>query len=126
VIVARSAPGRVLRAVRGGEIDVVMSWERAAELRDVLDRPKLAAYDLADEGVRDLLSLTAPDLPTVRVEVGLRDVDDVPVVSAAVAGRANVIVTGDRDLPDDAGSAAGWRSGASKSSLRSNWWRGSR
>ena len=107
MIVARSAPGRVLRAVRGGEIDVVMSWERAAEPRDVLDRPKLAAYDIADEGVRDLLSLIAPDLPTVRVEVGLRDVDDVPVVSAAVAGRANVIVTGDRDLLDDAG-LRGW------------------
>ena len=79
----------------------------AAELRDVLDRPKLAAYDLADEGVRDLLSLTAPDLPTVRVEFDLRDVDDVPVVSAAVAGRANVIVTDDRDLLDDAG-LRGW------------------
>ena len=76
--------------------------------------------------MRDLLTLTARDLPTVHVDVDVRDVDDVPVVAAAVAGRANVIVTGVRDLPDDAGSAAGWRSGASKLSLRSNWWRGSR
>ena len=57
--------------------------------------------------MRDLLSLTAPELPTVRVEVDLCDVDDVPVVAAAVAGRANVIVTGDRDLLDDAG-LRGW------------------
>jgi uncharacterized protein len=107
LIVPRSAPGRVLRAVRGGEIDVVISWELAAELRDVLDRPKLATYDLADEDVRDLLSLTARDLPTVHIEVDVRDVDDVPVMAAAVGGRANVIVTGDRDLLDDA-ELRGW------------------
>jgi predicted nucleic acid-binding protein len=49
-----------------------------------------------------LLSLTAPDLPTVEVDLELRDPDDVAVVVAAVAGRADAIVTGDRDLLDDA------------------------
>jgi putative PIN family toxin of toxin-antitoxin system len=88
--------------VSGGELDVVISWELAAELRDVLDRPKIRGYELADEDVRDLLSLTARDLPAVDVDVEVRDADDVPVVAAAVAGQADVIVTGDRDLLDDA------------------------
>jgi putative PIN family toxin of toxin-antitoxin system len=84
-----------------GEIDPVVSWELAAELRDVLRRPKLRPYSLGDEDVRELLGLVAADLPTVDVEVELRDPDDVPVVAAAVAGRAEAIVTGDRDLLDD-------------------------
>jgi putative PIN family toxin of toxin-antitoxin system len=87
--------------VSSGEIDVVISWDLAAELRDVLERPKIRRHELADEDVRDLLSLTARDLPAVDVDVEVRDADDVPVVAAAVAGRADVIVTGDRDLLDD-------------------------
>jgi putative PIN family toxin of toxin-antitoxin system len=79
----------------------VISWELAAELRDVLDRPKLHRYELTKDDVRDLLSLTAPDLPTVDLEVEVRDPDDVPVVAAAVAGHADAIVTGDRHLLDD-------------------------
>ena len=49
-----------------------------------------------------LLGYLAPLLPTVEVDVTLRDPKDVPVVVAAIAGRADAIVTGDRDLLDDA------------------------
>jgi predicted nucleic acid-binding protein len=41
-------------------------------------------------------------LPDVEVEIELRDKDDAPVVAAAVAAHAEAIVTGDRDLLDDA------------------------
>lgn len=81
---------------------MVISWELAAELRDVLRRPKIRRYSVGDEDARDLLSLIAADLPLVEVDVELRDPDDVPVVAAAVAGSAEAIVTGDRDLLDDA------------------------
>ena len=36
----------------------------------------------------------------------VRDPKDAPVIAAAVAGRADVIVTGDRDLLGDAGLRA--------------------
>lgn len=81
---------------------MVISWELAAELRDVLRRPKIRRHSVGDEDARDLLSLIAADLPLVEVDVELRDPDDVPVVAAAVAGSAEAIVTGDRDLLDDA------------------------
>jgi predicted nucleic acid-binding protein len=38
----------------------------------------------------------------VDVDVDIRDAEDAPVVAAAVAGRADAIVTGDADLLDDA------------------------
>lgn len=80
----------------------VLSWELAEELVDVVGRAKLRRYEISEEDVRDLLTLLAPDLPTVDVEVGLRDTADVPVVAAAIAGNAEAIVTGDKDLLDDA------------------------
>jgi putative PIN family toxin of toxin-antitoxin system len=80
----------------------VISWELAAEVRDVLARPKLRDYDVSGQDVRDLFSLISTDLPSVDVEVELRDPDDAAVVAAAVAGGADAIVTGDRDLLDNA------------------------
>jgi predicted nucleic acid-binding protein len=58
-------------------------------------------YLLAATDALDLLRTLARTLPTVDVEVEVRD-PNAPVIAAAVAGRADVIVTGDRDLLDDA------------------------
>jgi putative PIN family toxin of toxin-antitoxin system len=69
---------------------------------EVLSRPKLARYQLAANDVLDLLRTLARTLPTVDVGTDIRDPDDAPVVAAAVAGRADAIVTGDADLLDDA------------------------
>jgi len=91
----------VLTAVRQGSIETVGSWELAEELASVLRRPKLRRYDISAADARDLLVLLARDLPDVDVTVDLRDPDDAPVVAAAVAGRADAIVTGDRDLLED-------------------------
>lgn len=48
-----------------------------------------------------MLVLLAPLLPSIEVRLSLRDPDDAPVVSSAIAGGADAIVTGDRDLLDD-------------------------
>jgi predicted nucleic acid-binding protein len=48
-----------------------------------------------------------PLLPDVDVDVDLREPDDAPVMAAALAARADAIVTGDRDLLDDA-DLRGW------------------
>ena len=87
--------------MRNRELEVVISWDLAAELRDVLGRPKLRDYEVSGDDVRDLLSLIAAGLPSVDVEVELRDPDDAAVVAAAIAGGAEAIVTGDRDLLDN-------------------------
>jgi predicted nucleic acid-binding protein len=68
----------------------------------VLRRPKLRRYELSRQDIEDVLLILSPALPEVDVDVPLRDPADVPVVAAAVVGRAEAIVTGDRDLLDDA------------------------
>ena len=101
LIVPQSAPGRVVEAVWRREIEPVLSWELVEEIADVLARPKLQKYEVPPDTLTALLQLVAPALPTVEMEVELRDPDDAPVVAAAIAGRAEIIVTGDRGLLDD-------------------------
>ena len=91
----------MLEAARRGEIELVLSWELVEEIVDVLGRPKLARYQVDADTVRALLGFLAPSLPTVEVDVASRDPGDVHVLQAALAGGADVIVTGDRDLLED-------------------------
>ena len=51
--------------------------------------------------MRAVLVLLAPLLPSVDVDVPIRDPDDAPAVHAALAARADAIVTGDLDLLED-------------------------
>ncbi len=83
------------------------SWELARELADAARRPKLDRYRISERDLEDLLVLLSPTLPAVDVDVPLRDEDDAPVVAAAVAGRADAIVTGDADLLED-GELRAW------------------
>ena len=101
------APAQVLQAIRDGRLEIVASWELAEELADVLRHPKLRRYGLTEHDVEDVLVLLAPFLPTVEVDVDLRDPRDAPVVAAALAGAADAIVTGDSDLLADE-ALRGW------------------
>ena len=102
LILPRSAPGAVLAAARERRFTVIASWELAEELVEVLARPKLARYGITAADVADVLRLLAPTLPATELDLPIRDPGDAPVVGAAVAGRARAIVTGDRDLFEDA------------------------
>ena len=91
-----------MEAVRAGRIDAAATWDLAAELVAVLGRPKLRKYRITSQDVEDVLVLLGAILPDVDIDVELRDPRDAPVVAAAVATGADAIVTGDRDLVEDA------------------------
>ena len=92
----------MLDAVRRGDIEPVVSWELARELAEVLRRPRIRRYGITEADIDDVFAVVGPLLPDVDVAVEIRDPDDAVVVGAALAGAAEVIVSGDRDLLDDA------------------------
>lgn len=95
-------PGRVLETVRRGELVAVVSWDLAQEIVAVLRQPEIRRYGVTDADIDDVVAVLGPLLPDIDVAVEVRDPDDAAVVGAALAGAAAAIVTGDRDLLDDA------------------------
>ncbi|MDT8368786.1 MAG: putative toxin-antitoxin system toxin component, PIN family [Longimicrobiales bacterium] len=82
------------------EHQLVLGEAVLTELRRVLDKKMRMQPELADEAVAFLrkeavIVSSAPTLPLT-----MRDADDVVVLSEAVAGLAEVVVTGDRDILD--------------------------
>ena len=77
-----------------------MSWELARELVAVLRRPEIPRYGITEADIDDVLAVLGPLLPDVDVDVKIRDPSDTVVVAAALAGAADLVVTGDRDLLD--------------------------
>ncbi len=64
----------------------------------MLRRPKLMdRYGITEQDVHDVLVLLAPFLPSVETDAPVRDPE---VVSTALTARADVIVTGDKDLAE--------------------------
>jgi putative PIN family toxin of toxin-antitoxin system len=94
-------PGRILAAVRDRRMVALASWALAEEIIEVLRRPALAQYGLTEADVEDVTRLLGPLLPTVELEVAVRDPDDAPVIAAAVSAAADTAITGDADLLAD-------------------------
>ena len=94
-----SLPGRaVFTALRVAEL--LLSIETLTELHEVLHRPKFNKYLTVEEREAFLTALT---MRATMVEVSIqiddcRDPKDNKFLELAVAGRAECIVTGDKDL----------------------------
>lgn len=96
--------GPVLQFLRDKAYTLVYSEPLFEELVDVLGRPRIRQkYHVGTQDVEALLMLLMlrgeAVVPDRRI-VACRDVKDGKVLEAAVAGRADRIVTGDKDLLD--------------------------
>jgi uncharacterized protein len=92
------APGAVLDAALAGRFDLVTSTALLDELRRVLAYPKLQAVIGQTSELVELITLAAIVVePTETVDI-VRDPDDNGLIEAALAGDADVIVSGDQDL----------------------------
>lgn len=99
LISGEGPPGQLLAAVRREGITLVTSEFQIEELRAVLAREHLKPYIRVEEA-DDLLyhlravGMVADELPEVTAS---RDPKDNPILAAAVAGQADLLVSGDKD-----------------------------
>ena len=103
---ATGPSGACLQAVRAQRLELVISPEIIAEVRDVLTRPKTLrkfptlTAEAVEVFVRDVegRSIILSDVP--RVFALERDPKDEPYLNLAVASGASYLATWDRDLLD--------------------------
>ena len=97
-------PGRILAAVAHGQVQLFLSEQLLAELREVLQRRKFAARlalkQLSPETALACVQAGARVIPapTIPKSASLRDPDDIAVLACAVSAAVDVIITGDNDL----------------------------
>lgn len=104
-------PGQLLSAVKRGDLALVTSEYQLDELRQVLAREKLRPY-IRPEEAQDLIdNLEAAgtlisELPECELSP---DPADNPILATAIAGKANLIVSGDKTDMLALGQAGGIR-----------------
>jgi putative PIN family toxin of toxin-antitoxin system len=104
VIRPQGTVGPMLLRLRQGEYTLLTSRALLEELIDVLNRPRIRGkYHLTDQDIQTVVGLLLlrgeQVMPTERI-VTCRDPRDDKFLEVAVAGKADVIVSGDQDLLD--------------------------
>lgn len=98
-----SVPGRIVRAVWEGNLELLLSAPWRAELAAVLQYPKikkrLAAAGVDSAPFLELLPFFTTEVVIGDVAVSMpRDADDQMVLETLVAGQGEWLITGDKDL----------------------------
>ena len=109
LITKGTPPDRLYQAWLRGEIELITSVAQIAELAAVLARPRLQKYLDADEAAAiieniDTRAVILDDLPSVDLSP---DPKDNPILAAAIAGNADLIVSGDKKHLLELGAAEG-------------------
>ena len=109
LITRNTPPDKLYQAWLRGEIELVISDAQVAEIHDVLSRPRLRRFldaDEADAIVENIATraLVITELPVVNVSP---DPKDNPVLASAIAGKAELIVSGDKKHMLDLGEVEG-------------------
>ena len=98
LITKGTPPDRLYQAWLRGEIELVTSTVQMAEMADVVARPRLQKFLDADEAAAIVENIGAralvlDDPPMVNLSP---DPKDNPILAAAIAGKADLIVSGDK------------------------------
>jgi len=110
LITERGHPARLLDAVRRGQVVWVTAPVQVDEVLDVLARPKIAqrltvgARDQLARLLNDIAHVIPGVLPAVNVSV---DPDDNLILAIALAGQANLVVSGDKKHMVNVGTIEG-------------------
>jgi len=98
LISKKSSPYLLYQGWRKGQFTLITSEEQLKELKQVLQYPKLRKFINQDEAAIMVSALyeftvTVADLPEVNYS---QDSDDNLIIATAIAGKADLIVTGDK------------------------------
>ena len=91
-------PGRILASIKQEGLTLITSAAQLDELRNVLGRERLRPWIRPEEAqdlIRNLEAVgeVVTDLPDVNASP---DPDDNPILATAIAGKADLIVSGDK------------------------------
>jgi len=102
LIMPHGTVGPMLQRLRWGDYTILYSWPMLDELVDVLNRPRISRkYGLSQDDIKTVLSLIllrGEAVTPVRSITACRDPKDNKFLEVAVAGQADVLVSGDEDL----------------------------
>ncbi|MBI4130335.1 putative toxin-antitoxin system toxin component, PIN family [Candidatus Roizmanbacteria bacterium] len=103
IIVPKGNPYFLLEAWRKGLFTLVTSQQQLDKLEEVLTRPKIyKTYHLLPKDISIIIQLINQKavivLPSKTSPVLVRDSKDTFVIQTALAGKADYIVSGDKDL----------------------------
>jgi putative PIN family toxin of toxin-antitoxin system len=97
--IGRGSPHKALKAVFAGKVRLIISPDILIEFEDVISGPK---FNYTEKHVRRILTVVFKVAkvvePDFTVEMVKEDPDDNKVIEAAIAGKAEYIVTGDKHL----------------------------
>jgi putative PIN family toxin of toxin-antitoxin system len=93
-------PEKVVQHVAtAADCDWIVTSEIVNEYVDVLGRPKFSLPAPLLQSWTELIALRTLSIPSPPVDIALpRDPKDIPFLAAAIAGRADYLITGDNDL----------------------------
>jgi len=97
----RGAPYEIVRRCHAGEHRLLISPEILSELERVLRYPKLKlTADRIDAYLEQLTELVELIRPAIEISAITADASDNRILECALAGRADIIVSGDSHLLD--------------------------
>lgn len=95
--VFRGTPGLLIAFLQGGGFLEIVSQPLIDEYRDVLERKSKKSPEFIAAEIAAIAARAQMVIPQETVAVS-RDSDDNRVLECAIAGQADYIITGDRDL----------------------------
>ena len=92
----KGPPARILRLVLQGDLVLILNEQILMEYENVLARPKFSLDSDLVRVVLEKLKSGAIEAPALSSPLSLPDPDDEPFLEAALAGHADVLVTGNK------------------------------
>ncbi len=105
IIATSTSAAKLVDEWKIGKFSVVISEQQILEIYEVLTRPKfLTKYHIPEKEIRDLVTLIKDKAEHVSLKNNIavcRDPDDNIIIETAIRGKANYLLTGDKDISDD-------------------------